>query len=73
MVRLTLMTSGLFLALSANAHAYLGPGLGVGTIVTVLGIILSLFLGIASVLYYPIKRFLKKKKNRDGGGGDGKP
>jgi len=43
-----------------NVYAYLGPGLGAGTIGAILGVIASVFLGIFAVLYYPIKRLLKK-------------
>ncbi len=44
------------------AFAYIGPGLGVGTVVVVLGILLSLILGIFAVFWYPIKRLFKRKK-----------
>ncbi len=43
-----------------NAYAYLGPGLGAGTIGAIIGVIVSIFLGIFAVVYYPIKRLLKK-------------
>ncbi len=53
-----------------KAHAYLGPGLGAGTIGAILGVIGSILLGIFAVIYYPIKRMLKKsgmlkKKNKE--------
>jgi hypothetical protein len=44
-----------------NAYAYIGPGLGGGTIGAILGVIGSVFLAIFAVVYYPIKRLLKKK------------
>lgn len=47
------------------AHAYIGPGLGLGTIAVVLGVIGSVFLAVFAVLWYPIKRMLKKKKAPD--------
>ncbi len=52
-----------------NAFAYLGPGLGVGTIGAIIGVFVSVFLGIFAIVYYPIKRLLKKcglihKKNK---------
>ena len=43
--------------------AYIGPGMSGGVIATILGIIGSIFLAIFSIIYYPIKRYLKKKKN----------
>jgi len=45
-------------------YAYIGPGMSGGLIATIIGIIGSIFLAIFGVLYYPIKRFLKKRKNK---------
>ena len=42
--------------------AYLGPGMGGGIIAAVFGIIAAFFLGLWGILYYPIKRALKKNK-----------
>ena len=41
---------------------YIGPGMGGGVIVAILGIITAFFLGLWGILYYPIKRAFKKKK-----------
>ncbi len=49
------------LSVPLNAYAYIGPGLGGGTIGAILGVIGSVFLAIFAVVYYPIKRLLKKK------------
>jgi hypothetical protein len=43
------------------AHAYIGPGLGAGTIGVVLGVLASFFIALFAVIYYPIKRRLKKR------------
>lgn len=50
--------------LSAPAHAYIGPGMGAGVIASILGVIASVFLSLFAIIYYPIKRVLKKRKNR---------
>lgn len=54
------------------AHAYIGPGMGAGLVATVLGIVGAFVLSIVGILYYPIKRYLKKRKleraARDDGG-----
>ena len=42
--------------------AYIGPGMGGGIIAAIFGIIAAFFLGLWGILYYPIKRALKKKK-----------
>ena len=43
---------------------YIGPGMGGGLIALVLGLISAFFLGLWGILYYPIKRFFNKKKNK---------
>lgn len=47
--------------LSTGAHAYVGPGLGAGTLGVVIGLIASVFVALFALLWYPIKRLLKKK------------
>jgi len=44
------------------AEAYMGPGLGAGVIGVILGVVGSVFLGMFAVIYYPIKRLLKKRR-----------
>ena len=48
--------------LATPAYAYIGPGLGAGTIGVILGILASIILGIFAVVWYPLKRLLKKIK-----------
>ena len=53
----------LSLALLPNlAHAYVGPGLSAGAIGAVLGVIGAILLAIFAVVYYPVKRALRKWK-----------
>jgi flagellar motor component MotA len=49
-------------ALALPAQAYIGPGMGAGMIATILGILGAIFLAVFGVLYYPIKRMIKKNK-----------
>ncbi|MEM9169791.1 MAG: hypothetical protein AAGC56_09060 [Pseudomonadota bacterium] len=49
------------LMLATPAAAYTGPGLGLGVVATVLGVVGSFFLAIFAVLYYPFKRMMKKR------------
>ena len=46
------------------AHAYIGPGLGVGAIGAILGVIGSILVAIFAILWYPIKRMIKRKKKQ---------
>lgn len=52
------------LLLPAEAQAYVGPGLGLGALGAIAGVIFSILLAIMAVFWYPIKRMfgLGKKK-----------
>lgn len=52
----------LILLLSQSSHAYIGPGMSGGFIATLIGIIIALLAPIVAFIFFPIKRFLKKKK-----------
>jgi hypothetical protein len=56
----------LFLLISAFltdvAHAYVGPGLGLGAIGAIVGFIVAVFLAIVGIIWYPLKRMLRKLK-----------
>lgn len=47
-----------------EAYAYLGPGMGGGVIAAIIGFIAAIFLGLWGILYYPIKRALKNRKEK---------
>lgn len=55
MVLLTVLSS-----VSTPAVAYIGPGLGLGTVGVILGVIASVLLAIVAVVWYPIKRAWRK-------------
>jgi hypothetical protein len=46
------------------AHAYMGPGLGLGFLGAVFGVIGSILLGIVAIIWYPIKRLWRKLRPR---------
>ena len=46
------------------ANAYVGPGLGAGTIGVILGIIGSICIAIFAIVWYPLKRLLKKNRQK---------
>ena len=43
------------------ALAYIGPGMGIGAISVAFGIFAAVILFIFGIVYYPIKRFFKKR------------
>ena len=47
------------------AHAYLGPGVSGGIIAATIGVVVAIFAAIFGILWFPIKRFLKKKRNKN--------
>ena len=50
--------------LSLEAQAYIGPGLGAGTLGVILGLFLSILVALFAIFWYPIKRMLKKKHKK---------
>lgn len=44
--------------------AYLGPGLGAGAVLLVLGVFLLVAITLFTFLWFPIKRFLKRRHDR---------
>jgi hypothetical protein len=43
-------------------NAYIGPGMGGGAIAVVFGILAAIFMAIFGFVYYPIKRWIKRRK-----------
>ena len=53
-----------FLILGNTSYAYIGPSIGGGIIVATLGIVIAIFAALFGILWFPIKRFLKKRKEK---------
>ena len=51
-----------FLLFTTHSYAYLGPGVGGGVIAATLGIIFAIFAAIFGLIWFPIKRLIKKRK-----------
>ena len=45
------------------SFAYVGPGMGGGVIAGIIGFFAAILLGLWGILYYPIKRALKNRKD----------
>ena len=54
----------ILLLIPQNVLAYIGPGMAISAILVVLGVVVSLFLGLLAVIYYPIKRLIKKVNSK---------
>ena len=45
-------------------HAYIGPGMAGGLVVSIVGIIIALILGFVAIIFFPTKRLLKRLKTK---------
>jgi|SaaInlStandDraft_6_1057023.scaffolds.fasta_scaffold922995_1 hypothetical protein len=54
----------IILMISFQANAYIGPGMGVGAIVSAIGVVGAILLAILGIIYYPLKRFIRNRKNK---------
>jgi hypothetical protein len=59
----TILFIYLFL-ISLPSYAYIGPGMGGGVIAAIVGFFAAILLGLWGILYYPIKRALKNRKDK---------
>ena len=48
---------------AGTAQAYVGPGLGAGAVGAVVGVVGAILLALFSIVYYPIKRVLRRRKS----------
>lgn len=63
----TLFAAAAVLMLHAGvAQAYIGPGVASGALAAVVGVLGSIVLALFAVIYYPIKRMLKRRKAASG-------
>ena len=61
--RLAVLGAVLFsITVPTAANAYMGPGLGLGLISVALGFVGSIALGFFAILWYPVKRFLRRRR-----------
>ena len=67
MEKFNLLTLMLIVALTfvvpAPAYAYIGPGAGLGAIAVTVALLLGVLLLIVGLVWYPLKRLLKRGKN----------
>jgi len=66
--KLTAFLAAFTMIAAFPAQAYIGPGAGAGTIAVVLGIIAAVVMAFFAILWYPVKRLLKKYKTKQNEG-----
>ena len=63
-MKIRILASILMALISLPALGYIGPGMGGGAILSVIGFFVAFALAIFGILYYPIKRAIKRRKRR---------
>ena len=53
-----------FCLICMPSFAYLGPGVGGGFIAATIGIIVAIFAALFGLIWFPLKRLFKKKKEK---------
>lgn len=61
MIRTSAICAVVLLVSPGVAQAYIGPGLGIGAIGAALGTIGAILLGIFAIVYYPMKRAIRRR------------
>jgi membrane protein implicated in regulation of membrane protease activity len=57
------ITALLLLALIAGpATAYVGPGAGISVLGSLLGILATIFVAIGAILFWPVRKMMKRRK-----------
>lgn len=56
----------LLLMIPSVAQAYIGPGVGAGAIGAVIAVIGAALLALFALIYYPVKRFMKSRRQGAG-------
>lgn len=59
-----LILAVLLLLLASTAHAYIGPGAGIPVLGSLIGIVITIVIAIAAILFWPIRKMLKRGKNK---------
>ena len=54
-----------FILFSNPSYAYLGPGVGGGVIAATIGIIIAIFVALFGIIWFPLKRLIKKLKTNE--------
>jgi len=54
----------IYLFFVPSAFAYIGPGMGAGIFAVIFGILAAIFLGLISIIWFPIKRLLSRIKKK---------
>jgi hypothetical protein len=54
----------ILMCLSTPAFAYIGPGAGISVLGSVLGILATIVVTIGAILFWPLRKLMKRRKAR---------
>jgi membrane protein implicated in regulation of membrane protease activity len=54
----------ILLALAGPALAYIGPGAGISVLGSLLSILATIFVAIGAIIFWPLRKFMKRRKAR---------
>lgn len=54
----------LLLVISGQALAYIGPGAGISVVGSLLSILATFFVAVGAILFWPIRKMLKRRRAR---------
>lgn len=57
-----LLPAALLALMPAMAQAYVGPGMGLGLIASLLGLVAAFAMVLVAVVWFPLKRALRKRR-----------
>ncbi len=58
------ITLMLLVLLASPAVAYIGPGAGISVLGSLLGILGTIFVAIGAIIFWPLRKFMKRRKAR---------
>ena len=59
-----LISTLLLFFMTSSSYAYIGPGMGGGIILATIGIVIAIFAAIFGIVWFPIKRLIKRIKDK---------
>ena len=59
-----IFVSIIFCLITTSSFAYLGPGVGSGVIAATIGVIVAILAALFGLIWFPVKRLLKKRKDK---------
>ncbi len=57
-------SSIIFFLITTSSFAYIGPGVGGGVIAATIGIIVAIFAALLGLIWFPVKRLIKRRKEK---------